>query len=54
MRPFLLLFAAIVLPLVWGWGVYQLLAWMWPVNALSSATRRAESHQVDPFDDYQI
>jgi len=54
MRPFLLFLAAVVLPLVWGWGVYQLLAWLWPVRASNSIPRRTEPHQLDPFDDYQI
>jgi hypothetical protein len=54
MRPFLLFLAAIVLPLVWGWRVYLLLSWLWPVNASSLDARHTEPHQLDPLDDYQI
>jgi len=54
MRPILLFVAAVVLPIVWGWGVNLMLTWLWPMSASSSPAHNSEQHQLDPFTDYQI
>ncbi len=56
MRVFLLIAGAVVLPLVWGWVVYRLLQWLWPLpNQQSPAAEEppAPRPPAPPFE-YQI
>jgi hypothetical protein len=54
MRTLLLVLVGLVLPLIWGWGMHRLLAWLWPATLPSMANQTAEAHQLDALTDYQI
>jgi hypothetical protein len=53
MRTNLLILVSLLLPLVWGWGVYRLLAWLWPAPNDGRSTSR-HTDGPDPVIDYQI
>ena len=54
MRPLLLIFVSLLLPLIWGWGMHRLLSWLWPAQPPGSAERGAETRGPDARIDYQI
>lgn len=54
MRTFVLIFVAGLLPFVWGWGMYLLVAWLWPARRSALRRRQAEAHPPNPPIDFQI
>jgi hypothetical protein len=54
MQTFWLILGSVVLPLIWGWAMHRLLAWLWPERQLVAAARDEIVAHPDPLADYQI
>jgi hypothetical protein len=54
MQTLWLILGSLVLPLVWGWAVNRLLAWLWPEAQPLASARDESIHRPDPLADYQI